>query len=78
MLIPGDMGRRAARKLGKHRPLVRELEDRGITVLSEGRMTLLEEMPEAYKDVARVVDICEKAGLSRKVARLVPMGVVKG
>ncbi len=41
-------------------------------------MTLLEEMPEAYKDVARVVDICERAGLSRKVARLVPMGVVKG
>ena len=72
------LSRSAARKLGKHRALVRELEDRGITVLSEGRMTLLEEMPEAYKDVARVVDVCEKAGLSRKVARLVPMGVVKG
>ncbi len=72
------MSRSAARKAGKHRSLVRELEERGITVLSEGRMTLLEEMPEAYKDVARVVDICERAGLSRKVARLVPMGVVKG
>ena len=72
------LSRSAARRLGKNRPLVRELEDRGITVLSEGRMTLVEEMPEAYKDVARVVDLCEKAGLSKKVARLVPMGVIKG
>jgi tRNA-splicing ligase RtcB len=72
------MSRAAARRAGRHRPLVRELEDRGIIVRSEGRMTLLEEMPEAYKDVARVVDVCERAGISRKVARLVPLGVVKG
>ena len=72
------LSRAAARREGKHRPLVRELEDRGIFVRSEGRMTLVEEMPEAYKDVARVVDVCQKAGISRKVARLVPTGVIKG
>jgi len=72
------LSRAAARREGKNRALVRELEGRGIHVRSEGRMTLLEEMPEAYKDVARVVDICHRAGISRKVAKLVPTGVIKG
>jgi tRNA-splicing ligase RtcB len=72
------MSRGAARKAARGRPLVRELEDRGIVVRSEGRMTLMEEIPEAYKDVARVVDVCDRAGISRKVARLVPLGVIKG
>ncbi len=72
------LSRAAARREGRHRPLVRELEDRGIHVRSEGRMTLLEEMPEAYKDVARVVDVCHRAGISKKVARLAPTGVIKG
>ncbi len=72
------LSRGAARKAAKGRPLVREMEDRGIIVRSEGRTTLMEEISEAYKDVARVVDVCHKAGISRKVARLVPMGVIKG
>jgi tRNA-splicing ligase RtcB len=72
------MSRAAARRAAQHRPLVQELEDKGIIVRSEGRMTLLEEMPEAYKDVARVVDVCHRAGISRKVARLAPLGVIKG
>jgi tRNA-splicing ligase RtcB (3'-phosphate/5'-hydroxy nucleic acid ligase) len=72
------MSRAAARKAARGRPLVREMEDRGIVVRSEGRMTLMEEIPEAYKDVARVVDVCRRAGISRPVARLVPMGVIKG
>jgi tRNA-splicing ligase RtcB (3'-phosphate/5'-hydroxy nucleic acid ligase) len=72
------LSRAAACKAARGRPLVRELEDRGIFVRSEGRMTLLEEIPEAYKDVARVVDVCHRAGISKKVARLVPMGVIKG
>jgi tRNA-splicing ligase RtcB len=72
------LSRAAARKAARGRPLVRELEDRGIVVRSEGRMTLMEEIPEAYKDVARVVDVCHRAGISRKVARLVPLGVIKG
>ena len=40
--------------------------------------TLEEEMPEAYKDVERVVNVMHAAGISRKVARLRPIGVVKG
>jgi tRNA-splicing ligase RtcB len=72
------LSRAAARKAAQGRSLVREMEDRGIVVRSEGRMTLMEEIPEAYKDVAKVVDVCHHAGIARKVARLVPMGVIKG
>jgi tRNA-splicing ligase RtcB len=39
---------------------------------------LAEEAPEAYKDVERVVDVVERAGLARRVVRLRPLGVVKG
>ena len=39
---------------------------------------LAEEAPVAYKDVERVVDVVHGAGIARKVARLVPIGVVKG
>ncbi|MCD6219747.1 RtcB family protein, partial [Candidatus Calescamantes bacterium] len=47
-------------------------------VRARGRDTLAEEMPEAYKDVTEVVEVVEKAGLSRKIARMKPLGVVKG
>ena len=46
--------------------------------MSKGRRTLEEEMSEAYKDVRDVVDVIDGAGVSKKVARLVPMGVIKG
>ena len=72
------MSRSAAARGAKGRAIVRELADRGIVVRSEGRGTLLEEVPEAYKDVADVVDVVHGAGIARKVARLVPMGVIKG
>jgi tRNA-splicing ligase RtcB len=72
------MSRSAAKRSSRGRPIVRELEDRGIYVRSAGRSTLLEEIPEAYKDVTEVVDVVQEAGISKKVARLVPMGVIKG
>jgi tRNA-splicing ligase RtcB len=72
------MSRTAAKRLARGRPLVRELADRGVLVRSAGMATVAEEMPEAYKDVAEVVDVVAGAGLSRKVARLVPIGVIKG
>ncbi len=56
----------------------RELEEQGIVVRAASRATVDEEMPEAYKDVAAVVDVVEHAGLARKVARLRPLAVVKG
>jgi tRNA-splicing ligase RtcB len=65
-------------KAASGRSIHRELADRGIEVISRGKKTLAEEMSEAYKDVARVVAVVAAAGLSRPVARLEPLGVVKG
>ena len=50
----------------------------GIYIKAKSLKTVAEEAPEAYKDVTKVVDICHNAGLSKKVARLVPLAVVKG
>ncbi len=72
------MSRRAAKRAAKGRSLIRELDDRGVAVRSAGMATIAEEMPEAYKDVADVVDVVHGAGLSRRAVRLVPIGVIKG
>ncbi len=70
--------RTQAKRAGKGRALHRELEDRGIYVMAASRATLVEEAPEAYKDVSQVVEVVHQAGISSKVARLRPWGVVKG
>lgn len=72
------MSRHQAIKKAKGRAIWREMEDKGIIVRSAGRETLAEEMSEAYKDISNVVDVVHKAGISKKVARLRPLGVVKG
>jgi tRNA-splicing ligase RtcB len=72
------LSRKAALKAAKGRSIHRELADRGILVRWTGRGTLAEEMPEAYKDVSEVVAVVHGAGISRKVARLTPLAVVKG
>jgi len=72
------MSRAQALKHAKGRAIDRELEAAGILVRSQGRKTLAEEMPEAYKDVDRVVAVMDGAGISPRVARLRPLGVVKG
>lgn len=72
------MSRSAAIRAGRGRSISRELEDRGIIVKSTGRETLLEEMPEAYKDVNQVVSVVHGAGISRRVCRMRPLGVIKG
>jgi len=72
------MSRSKARKTIRGSELRARLESEGILVMSEKDSLLAEEAPEAYKDVSRVVDVCEGAGLSRKVAMLKPMGVLKG
>ncbi len=72
------LSRTAAKKRSKGRAIARELEDKGILVRSTGRWTLAEEMPEAYKDVTQVVGVVHGAGISRKVAKLRPIAVVKG
>jgi len=72
------LSRKKAIQSAKGRAIHRELEDRGVVVMAASRGTLAEEMPDAYKDVTQVVDTVHAAGLSRKVARLRPLGVVKG
>jgi len=72
------MSRTAAKKMSAGRSITREMEDAGIIVRGASRGTLVEEIPEAYKDVNEVVDIVHNAGISRKVAKLRPMGVIKG
>ncbi|MEJ2155721.1 MAG: RtcB family protein [Desulfobacteraceae bacterium] len=72
------LSRTAAKKRSKGRSIGRELEDRGIFVRWTGRWTMAEEMPEAYKNVSEVVDVVDGAGISKKVARLRPIAVVKG
>ena len=67
----------AARRWGG-RQVVDELASRGIVVVSPSLRGVAEEAPGAYKDVDRVVDVAERAGLARRVARLRPMVCVKG
>jgi len=72
------MSRTAVRQTVDGRELRRQLEARGIVVRAPSARGLAEEAPAAYKDVDRVVEIVERAGLAARVARLRPIGVVKG
>ncbi len=72
------LSRTQAVKKAKGRAIHRELEDSGVFVQSRGKRTLKEEMPQAYKDISQVVEVVHQAGLARKVARLRPLGVIKG
>ena len=58
--------------------LQRELGEKGIVIQAKGYKTLAEEAPSAYKDVDEVVDVCHNAGISKKVAKTRPIGVIKG
>ena len=72
------MSRKAAVRGRRGSDVQAELAAKGILVKSAGRDTLAEEAPEAYKDVSLVVDTAHETGISHKVARLKPLGVVKG
>ena len=72
------MSRHQAIKAAKGRAVARELEDKGIIVKGASRGTIVEEIPDAYKDVTDVVNVVHRAGISLKVAKLLPMGVIKG
>jgi len=60
------------------RDIAAELRSQGIIVMAASREVLHEEVPDAYKDVDVVVDVCHQAGIARKIARMRPLGVVKG
>ncbi len=72
------MSRSAARKKIRGQELQRELAESGIIVRGGSMSGLAEEAPDAYKDVDRVVNVVHSTGVARKVARVVPLGVIKG
>lgn len=73
-----SLSRTQASKQVSGREVLDQLKRQGIEVRAASLRGLAEEAPLAYKDVNNVIDVCHEAGLSRKVARLAPMGVVKG
>jgi tRNA-splicing ligase RtcB (3'-phosphate/5'-hydroxy nucleic acid ligase) len=72
------LSRSAAKKGVTAKDIQKELESRGIIVQSLTREGLTEEKPEAYKDIEAVVEVVHNAGLASRVARLRPIGVIKG
>lgn len=72
------MSRKAATRLAKGRSIFREMEDKGIILRAAGRRTVVEEISEAYKDVSDVVRVVQGAGIATTVAKVRPLGVVKG
>jgi tRNA-splicing ligase RtcB (3'-phosphate/5'-hydroxy nucleic acid ligase) len=72
------MSRTQAKKVMSGQELKKDLEQQGIVLARSSVKLLSEEAPYAYKDATEVVDTCEGAGLSNVVARLRPVGVVKG
>jgi tRNA-splicing ligase RtcB (3'-phosphate/5'-hydroxy nucleic acid ligase) len=72
------MSRTKARKKVRGHTLRNQLENQGIVVRAKSNKGLAEEAPQAYKDVSRVVEVVHGLGIARKVARLEPLGVIKG
>lgn len=72
------MSRTASVKEAAGRRIDKELEARGVIARAQSRKGLMEEQPKAYKNVDEVVDVVDRAGLSKKVARMRPIGVIKG
>jgi tRNA-splicing ligase RtcB len=72
------LSRKAAKKAAKGRHIEDELRSLGVFARASGRATMEEEMPEAYKDITEVVNVVHGSGISKKVARLKPIAVIKG
>ncbi|MBI3326570.1 MAG: RtcB family protein, partial [Nitrospinae bacterium] len=72
------MSRTQAKKAVQGRSIERDLLELGVIVKGQGWASLAEEVPQAYKDVSHVVEVVHGAGISHKVAKLRPLGVIKG
>lgn len=73
-----NLSRTRAMKDAKGRNLLDELNKRGVVIQASGYKTIAEEMPDAYKDVSDVVNVMHEEGITKKVAKLRPIGVIKG
>ncbi|MEM1873206.1 MAG: RtcB family protein [Acidilobaceae archaeon] len=72
------MSRAGAKRTRSYREILSELQSRGIYLKATSVETVVEEAPEAYKDVDKVVEVAHGAGISKLVARMRPIGVTKG
>ncbi len=72
------MSRHQAKKQIRYENLKEQLRSRGIMARAHSMATLVEEAPAAYKNIDKVVDVVDKAGISKKVCRMKPLGVIKG
>jgi tRNA-splicing ligase RtcB len=72
------MSRTAAKKTRDGASVVRDLAAKQIVVMARSQSTLSEEMPEAYKNIDSVAEVVDRAGIGKRVARIRPIGVVKG
>jgi len=72
------LSRHKAIKAARGRSIDGELRKKGILVRAKSYRTLMEEMSDAYKDIDKVVSVVERAGISKKVAKMRPIGVIKG
>ncbi len=72
------MSRAQSKKISRSLNVDQEMKRRGVVARYQGRATMAEEMPHAYKDVAAVVETMDRAAISKKVARFRPVGVIKG
>jgi tRNA-splicing ligase RtcB (3'-phosphate/5'-hydroxy nucleic acid ligase) len=72
------MSRAQSKKQSQAINIDQEMARRGVVARYQGRGTMAEEMPHAYKDVAEVVETMDRAGISKRVARFRPVGVIKG
>lgn len=72
------MSRAQSKKHSRSINIEQEMARRGVVARYQGRATMAEEMPHAYKDVADVVETMDQAGISKRVARFRPVGVIKG
>ena len=70
--------RQEAKRTVEYHQLLKELQAKGIVAMATGHGTMVEEAPSVYKDVNDVVDVVHNAGISKRVARMRPMGVIKG
>jgi tRNA-splicing ligase RtcB len=72
------MSRTAAHKTYNYKQVIDDLEQKGVFLKSITRYDVVEEAPQVYKDVDTVAEISHQLGIATKVARLVPLGVIKG
>ncbi len=72
------MSRAQSKRISRSLNVDQEMNRLGVVARYQGRATMAEEMPHAYKDVAAVVETMDRTGISKKVARFRPVGVIKG